>query len=131
MTVRTYINPRILYLSPSYPFGEMPSESTFYHRRAKQMQSISDLTVFTIRAITPASYFKYFYKVRNYFFRRYDLIRTGLPKTQWCDKDYLMLHGMMGLLVDYVEKEKCFETIEWTSDKEHIKVAHEIKEILT
>ncbi len=60
-------HPHILYLAPGYPCEQMPSESTFYHRRAKQMQSWSAVTVFTLRAITPASYVRYFHKVRDYY----------------------------------------------------------------
>ena len=71
----------------------------------------------------------WYYNIRNLLFRRYDLIRTGLPKTSWCDKDYLMLYGMMNLLVDYVEGEKCFETINWDHDDDYKKIAKEIKEI--
>ena len=47
-----------------------------------------------------------YYWFKNRFFKRYDLIRTGLSKSSWADKDYLMLYGMMGLLVDFVEKER-------------------------
>lgn len=57
-----------------------------------------------------------YYDIRNGLFHRYDLIRTGLKKTSWWDKDHLMLYGMMNLLVDYVEGEKCFETIVWDQD---------------
>jgi len=70
-----------------------------------------------------------YYNIRNGLFRRYDLIRTGLPKTSWCDKDYLMLYGMMSLLVDYVEKEECFENLDWDCTPDHKNAANEIKEI--
>ena len=51
----------------------------------------------------------FYYGARNLLFKRYDLIRTGFAKNHWCDKDYLMLHGMMGMLVDYIESE-CTES---------------------
>jgi len=69
----------------------------------------------------------WYYNTRNFLFRRYDLIRTGLSKYEWWDKDGLMLYGMMNLLVDYVEKEKCFEVIVWDEDEHHKKIADEIK----
>ena len=47
-----------------------------------------------------------YYKVKNRLFIRYDLIRTGLSKWRWCDKDYLMERAMHSLVVDYVEKEE-------------------------
>lgn len=70
-----------------------------------------------------------YYWIRNFLLRRYDLIPTGLNKGQWCDKVELILYGMMNLLVDFVEKEKCFEVIAWDSDPEHAHVAKEIHAI--
>lgn len=70
-----------------------------------------------------------YYKIKCRFFRRYDLIRTNLPKTHWIDKDTIMLHGMMELLVDYVEGEKALETIHWEGDPLHSHAAKEIREI--
>jgi hypothetical protein len=40
-----------------------------------------------------------------------------------------MLYGMMNLLVDYVEKEECFTTIDWSDNECSKKSAKEIKEI--
>jgi len=53
-----------------------------------------------------------YYYVKNRLFRRYDLIRTGLPKGSWCDIDYKMEAGIMGLLVSYIEEEECFERVD-------------------
>jgi len=72
---------------------------------------------------------EWYYSTRNFLFRRYDLIRTGMPKTQWCDKVELMLYGMMNMLKDYVEKEKCFDIIDWEHGEEHSNAAKEIREI--
>lgn len=47
-----------------------------------------------------------YYYIRNRFFRRYDLVRTGLPKHSWCDVDYKMLLGVMGLVESYVVDEE-------------------------
>lgn len=71
----------------------------------------------------------WYYDIRNFLFKRFDLIRTGLTKTDWHDKDQLILYGMMNLLKDYVEKEECFQTINWESDPEHLNAAREIRVI--
>lgn len=39
------------------------------------------------------------------YFKRYDLIRTGLPKTKYHEIDTLILHGNFSLLADFVEIE--------------------------
>jgi hypothetical protein len=70
-----------------------------------------------------------YYVIRCRLFKRYDLIRTNLAKTHWIDKDALILHGMMELLVDYVDGEKCFDIIVWDSEPDHKKAAEEIKAI--
>ena len=67
--------------------------------------------------------------VRNRVFKRHDLIRTGLNKAQWWDIDSKLLYGTMQLLVDYVDKEKCFELINWDGDVDHHHVSNEIKNI--
>lgn len=46
-----------------------------------------------------------YYNITNTLFKRYDLIRTNTGMGNWCDKDYSMFYGMMGLLVDYIEIE--------------------------
>lgn len=54
------------------------------------------------------------------------------PIHDWVDKDIIMLYGMMDLLVDFVENEKCFEVIDWENDEAnpaYKEVAKEIREI--
>jgi len=70
-----------------------------------------------------------YYWIRNFLFNRYDLIPTGLNKGQWCDKVELMLYGMMGMIVDFVEGEECFERIVWDDDPLHKHAAEEIRAI--
>ena len=67
------------------------------------------------------------YAAKCYLFKRYDLIRTRLDKTHWYDKDTLILHGLCELVVDYVEKEKCFETIDFTTCEEDKKRKSDIE----
>ena len=44
----------------------------------------------------------------------------------WCDKDYIMLHAVFQLLVDFVEKEKPAKMIDWNWDATHRKAWKEI-----
>ena len=37
----------------------------------------------------------------------------------WCDKDYVMMHAIFQLLVDFVEKEKPDQIVDWNSNPEH------------
>ena len=39
----------------------------------------------------------------------------------WCDKDNVMLHAVMQLVVDFIEKERPDEHIDWTWDSGHEK----------
>jgi hypothetical protein len=50
-----------------------------------------------------------YWNIRHIVFDRYDLIRTGLPKNQWIDKDVLIEEGLMQLLCDFVEGEKALQ----------------------
>ena len=47
----------------------------------------------------------------------------------WCDKDYVMLHAAFQLLVDFVEKERPDEIVDWISDPEHKHAWKEIRSL--
>lgn len=49
-----------------------------------------------------------YYFLKNHLFSRYDLVRTGLPKHQYCDPSYKIEVAMMRILVDFVEGEDVF-----------------------
>jgi len=68
------------------------------------------------------------YGIKNLILRR-DLIRTKLGKTQYHDKPELMLHGMMELIVDLVEKEKCFEHIDFDAGTQWSEAGEDIKRV--
>lgn len=70
-----------------------------------------------------------YYHIRNRFFCKYYLVDTGLPRHEWCDVVVKMLYANMELLVDYIEKEKAFEVIEWNSDEYHQNAKKEMEEI--
>jgi len=70
--------------------------------------------------------FKY---VIKHLLSRHDLIRTGLGKTKYYDKPELILYGMMNLLVDFVEKEKCFENVDYSQGPYWKDIGDSIQEI--
>jgi len=57
------------------------------------------------------------------------IIKTGLPPAYFYGIDHRMLYGMMSLLVEFIEKEKPFEIVEWESDPEHSNAAKEFTAI--
>jgi hypothetical protein len=77
-----------------------------------------------------------YYKIKNFisyirlrFISRSHLIITDLQKGHWWDTDRKMLHGMMALLVNFIEKEKPEEIVEWDSDPAHVHARDEFKTI--
>jgi hypothetical protein len=72
---------------------------------------------------------KYLYSyLRNRFVVKHHLIRTGL-RPGWWDTDTRMLYGMMALLVEFIEKEKPEEIVEWDSASDHAHARDEFKAI--
>jgi len=47
----------------------------------------------------------------------------------WCDKDYVMLHAVFQILVDFVEQEKPDQIVDWNSDPEHRRARREIRSL--
>jgi hypothetical protein len=47
----------------------------------------------------------------------------------WCDKDYVMLHAVFQLLVDFVEQEKPDQIVDWNSDLAHKEAWKEIRSL--
>ena len=71
----------------------------------------------------------WYHKIKCRFFEKYYLLDTRLPKDSWFDTDHKMLYAMMALLLDYIEKEKPFEIINWESDDFHKHAKKEMLEI--
>jgi len=69
------------------------------------------------------------YYLRNRFIRKHHLINTTLEKGKWWDTDTRLLYGTMQLLVEFIEKEKPFEYINWDSDDLHKNAAKEMNAI--
>ena len=47
----------------------------------------------------------------------------------WCDKDQVMLHAAFQLLVDFVEKERPDQIVDWNSDPQHKHAWKEIRSL--
>jgi hypothetical protein len=47
----------------------------------------------------------------------------------WCDKDYLLLHAVFQILIDFIEQEKPDQIIDWNSDPEHRQAWREIRSL--
>lgn len=61
---------------------------------------------------------EFYYKAKHLLWDRYDLMRTGLPKTQYCDAPERLLYGIMNVIVEHVEIEKCFEHTDYDNNGE-------------
>jgi hypothetical protein len=64
---------------------------------------------------------------RNRFITRSYMVDTGLPKTQWMDKDHVLWLAVSKLFTDYIELEEPFEYL--LSDPEDILKEYEDWEI--
>lgn len=47
----------------------------------------------------------------------------------WCDKDYVLLHAVFQLLVNFVEQESPDKIVDWNSDPEHKHAWKEIRSL--
>jgi len=47
----------------------------------------------------------------------------------WCDKDYVLLHAVFQLLVNFVEQESPDKIVDWNSDSEHKHAWKEIRSL--
>ena len=72
------------------------------------------------------SYKSFVGSVRMRFFVRTYRIDTRLDRWNWHDTDERMLHGMMRLLVEFVEGEDGLNHCDWDDDDEHARVRKEI-----
>lgn len=74
-----------------------------------------------------------FYWLRTHTINRYHLVDCRSPQNGynwgWCDISERILYASMNMLVDFVEKEKAFDFLNWDFDECHQQAAKEIKEI--
>lgn len=67
MKIQHKTGSKILFVASNYPCASKPSEGTFYHRWVKQLVHCGcEVDVFTIKALTFASYIKYWDKILDY-----------------------------------------------------------------
>ena len=57
------------------------------------------------------------------------VLKINTLEKGWCDKDYVMLHAVFQLLVDFVEQEKPDQIVDWNFDLEHKHVWKEIRSL--
>lgn len=72
------------------------------------------------------------YWLRCHTFTRYHIIDIRGQcdyKWGWIDRDWAIFLACFKCLVDYVEKEKPFDVIDWESDEGHSDTAKEIKDL--
>ena len=79
--------------------------------------------VFKYLNITDIKYFIY----RSYNSSN-DYLRKVIPY-DWCDKPELLRDILFAMIIDFVEKEKCFEVIDYSWDEEHRRREKEIKRL--
>lgn len=60
-------------------------------------------------------------------FKRFNKIEIRTLEPGYYDLEDRLLHGSMQLLVDFVEKQKPFDHIDWESDERHSHAAKEVK----
>lgn len=65
--------------------------------------------------------------ISSFFFPRQKWLTKIIPNT-WCDKTELIPRILYECLKHYVEKEKCFETVDWDHHIAYKDVARDIKE---
>lgn len=66
--------------------------------------------------------------LRNYFFPRQKWLLKKIPN-DWRDKDSIFEIVLSESIIDYVEKEKCFEVLNWETRPDEKEAAKTIKEI--
>ncbi len=57
------------------------------------------------------------------------LLKIHSLQKGWCDKDHVMLHAAFQLLVDFVEKERPEEIVDWNSSPEHKRAWRQIRSL--
>jgi hypothetical protein len=53
----------------------------------------------------------------------------ALEKNQWYDKDVILLHAAFQVLVDFMEKEKPGEIVDWSENEVHANAWKEMQEL--
>ena len=55
------------------------------------------------------------------------ILKINTLEKGWANRDDLLLHASFQILVDFVEKERPFEIVDWKHDQKHREAAKEIR----
>jgi len=69
--------------------------------------------------------------IRHRLFIKHFIVKTELNRYHWHDTDERMLYANMQLLVEYIEKERPFEIVEWGHDDESKNVKNTMIKVYT
>ncbi len=69
------------------------------------------------------------YTIKNYIINPRKELRAKTFPPRYQDLDAIIVAFCLECIVEYVDREKCFENIVWDSDEEHIQRARMIKEV--
>lgn len=61
--------------------------------------------------------------IKNRVSPRQKWIKKYIPYYDYCDKDLLLLKFNFGVVIEFVEEEKCFETVDWEYNEKYSEFA--------
>jgi len=102
---------------------------TGYYYSCDNIPVLFKLAGFVYRFIFPQHHNNIFWKIRFRLNPRQKWIRDYIEYYEWCDKDQLILDFMLGCVIDFVEGEKCFETVSYDDNEFNIKFANGLREV--
>lgn len=70
----------------------------------------------------------YYACLARFYYKPHIVYMPGIKKWQWCEIDRRMLHANMELLVELVEKQKCFDR-DYSIDAEHRRFERTVRRI--
>jgi hypothetical protein len=73
------------------------------------------------------------YWLRTHTINKYHIVDTRCPDNGyswgWIDADHKILLAVMAIFVDFIEKEKPFDTVDWSWNAEVIAVRHDFSKV--
>ena len=55
------------------------------------------------------------------------ILKISSLEKGWANRDDLLLHASFQILIDFVERERPFEIVDWKQDQKHSEAAKEIR----
>lgn len=84
-----------------------------------QLNTVGDWWYMAVKQFMPRRLQNAYWWIVHRTWDRYDRIYIPTLKPGYHDKPEIMLHGVMALIVDFVERENAGEVIDWSSTPEH------------